>query len=495
MAGRTPALTGRTWTWLPLAALLAACGILHRGEESAAPPALTHGVAVGEVSDTSAVVWGRCDRAGSLHVRLGEGEGEREAEVEVGAARDFTGRIALADLAPNTRYPYRVWCSAGGDNAAGDRGGADGRFATAPAPDAARPLRILWGGDLGGQNVCRDAARGYPIFSIMRARAADLFIALGDMIYGDDACLATGRYGNPQVPGPPPARDRAGYWAHWRYNRADPGQQALLASTPMAAVWDDHEIINDAGPAHDSPPGAPDIHLLAPARDAFLDYQPMLPPAAEPTRLYRSQRWGKHVEIFLLDTRQYRDPNGAADEPGAPKTMLGPAQRRWLEEAVAASTATWKIIVASVPLSIPTHGDGFASGDSPAGFEREAAELFAVLHERGVRNPLWITTDVHFATGLLYHPIADDPGWESRELITGPLSAGVFPQRALDPTFRPERLFFYGPPTADSIASFDEAVRWFNFGMIEVLASGRLSVSIVNGEGQTVYRMTLKPAT
>jgi alkaline phosphatase D len=116
-----------------------------------------------------------------------------------------------------------------------------------------------------------------------------------------------------------------------------------------------------------------------------------------------------------------------------------------------------------------------------------------VLHQRGVRNPLWLTTDVHFATGLVYRPIADDPQWESRELITGPLNAGVFPQLALDRTFRPERLFFYAPPTADSITSFDDALRWFNFGMIEVLASGRLAISIVTGEGQTVYRMTLKP--
>ena len=289
------------------------------------------------------------------------------------------------------------------------------------------------------------------------------------------------------------ARDRAGYWAHWKYNRADPGQQALLATAPMAPVWDDHEIRNDAGPSDDSPPGEPDVHLLPPALDAFLAYQPMLPPADAPPSALPSRRAGKHVEIFFLATRQYRDPNTACDDAGAPKTMLGPEQRRWLEEAIGASTATWKIIVASVPLSIPTKGDGFASGDSPNGFEHEAAEILTVLHERGVKNPLWITTDVHFATGFVYRPIADEPEWETRELITGPLNAGVFPQRTVDPTFKPERLFFYGPKTADSITSFDDALHWFNFGVIEVLASGRLSVSIVNGEGQTVYRMALKP--
>jgi alkaline phosphatase D len=475
-----------------LALVLAGCRAPR--PDGAPPPALTHGVAVGEVSDTTAVVWGRCDRAGTFHVSLGDGA--RQASVAVDAGRDFTGRIALADLPPDAAQAYRAWCSADGDDETGEQEGVAGRFRTAPPPDAARPLRIAWSGDLGGQNVCRDAARGYPIFPVIAAREPDLFIAVGDMIYADDTCTATGRYGNAQLPGPPPARDRPGYWAHWRYNRADPGHQALLAGVPMAAVWDDHEIRNDAGPADDAPPGAPDQHLLPPALDAFLDYNPLLPPADDPTRLYRRQRWGRHLELFLLDTRQYRDANSAPDDPGAPKTMLGPAQRRWLEEAIVASTATWKVIVASVPLSIPTGGasrDGFASGESPTGFEREAAELFAVLHARGVHNPLWITTDVHFATGLLYRPIAHDPAWESRELIVGPLNAGVFPQRALDPTFRPERLFFYGPASAESIASFAEAVHWFSFGVIEVLASGRLSASVVNGEGQTVYRMTLRP--
>ncbi len=476
-------------------ALLTACSARLTGEGGAAP-AVTHGTAVGEVSDTSAVLWARCNGSGTLHVRLGEGE--RDAAVAVDAGRDFTGRILLDHLMPDTVYPYHAWCSAAGVNDDGDAGAVSGRFATAPPPDLSRPLRIVWSGDLGGQNVCRDAARGYPIFSVITARNPDLFIALGDMIYGDDVCTATGHYGgNAQIPGPPAARDRAGYWAHWRYNRADPGQQAMLATVPMAAVWDDHEIRNDAGPADDSPSGEPTVHLLPPALDAFLDYQPMVPPADEPRRLYRSQRWGKYLEIFLLDTRQYRDANTALDEAGAGKTMLGPVQRRWLEEAVAASTATWKVIVASVPLSIPTGEavrDGFASGDSPTGFEHEAAELFSVLHERGVRNSLWLTTDVHFATGFLYRPFGDDATWETRELITGPLNAGVFPTRALDDTFRPQRLFFYGPPTADSIRSFSEAVGWFNFGMIEVLPGGRLAISIVNGEGQTVYRTSLKPA-
>lgn len=478
-----------------LLAVLILTGGCHLLEPSPSgpPPQLTHGVAVGEVSATAAVLWGRCERPGTLHVRYGDPPRERDAAVD--PERDLTARIELPDLVPDTAVPFRAWCRSGAANADGAVG-RDGSFRTAPAPEQARALRIAWSGDLGGQNVCRDQRRGYPIFDVIASRAPDLFIALGDMIYGDDTCAATGRYGNAQVPGPPPAADRAGYWAHWRYNRADPHHQAMLARVPMAAVWDDHEIRDDAGPLHDSAAAAPGRALLPEARAAFLDYQPLLPPADEPTRLYRSQRWGRHLELFLLDTRQYRDANAAPDSAGAPKSMLGAVQRRWLEEALITSTATWKVIVAGVPLSIPTGGearDGFASGDGTGGFEHEAAALLATLHARGVRNHLWIATDVHFATAFLYRPIASDSQWVSREFITGPLNAGVFPRMDLDPTFRPERLLFYGPADPAAIASFDEAVGWFNFGIIEVLASGRLSISVVNGNGQTVYRTTLQP--
>lgn len=451
-------------------------------------PHLTSGVAVGEVSPTSAVLWGRCDRAATLHATVEGFDGERSTAVT--AATDFTGKLVLAPLAPDQRYGYRAWC---GD---GPNGVATGAFRTAPDIAAPRPVRFAWSGDLGGQNACRDSARGYPIFTQLAARSLDFFIGLGDMIYADDPCLPLGRYGNTQIPGPPAAADLATFWAHWRYNRADASFQRLLAALPYYAVWDDHEIRNDSGPHDDASALAAGGHLLPIALHAFLDYQPLVPPAASPTRLYRSVRWGKHVELFLLDTRQYRDALAAPDSDVRPKTMLGAEQETWLEQALARSDATWKVIIASVPLSIPTGSaarDGFADGGTGEGYEREAARIFRALRADGIRSSLWITTDVHFATGFVYRPFPDDPSWTAYEFTSGPLSAGVFPRLDLDPTFHPERLFFYGPPSADAIASFDEALGWFNFGVVDIGADGALAVSIVNGRGETVFQYALPP--
>jgi len=462
---------------------------------SAAPVAAslpTHGTVVGEVSSTTAVVWGRCAGPATLHVRL-DGD-PRPHGVAVAADTDFTGKLALTGLPAATARTYEAWCGGEADREPAAGLALRGAFRTAPDPDSPAAVRFAWSGDVGGQNVCRDRERGYPIFDRLAERRLDFFIGLGDMIYADDVCKAVGLFGNAQIPGPPAAFALDTFRAHWQYNRADAASQRLLSQVAYYAVWDDHEIRNDSGPHDDSSDRAPNGHLLPTALRAFLDYQPLIPPASAPTRLYRSMRWGRHLELFLLDTRQYRDAAATPDTPASRKTMLGREQLAWLEDALARSNATWKVIVASVPLSIPTSPrvhDGFANGGGAGGYEREAESIFAMLRRRGIRDSVWITTDVHFATGFVYHPFDDDPGWTAYEFTSGPLNSGIFPTQALDPTLHPQRLFYYAPPDADTIGSFDDAVGWFNFGEIEVSAEGALTVSILNGRGATVFQQRL----
>jgi len=113
---------------------------------------------------------------------------------------------------------------------------------------------------------------------------------------------------------------------------------------------------------------------------AFADYTPIPGAQDAPPRLYRSLRWGRNAELFVLDTRQYRDPNFAEDTGAQPKTMLGPDQLAWLKQALVESDARWKVIVSSVPMSIPTgfppeNGrDGWANFDQSTGYERELLE-------------------------------------------------------------------------------------------------------------------------
>jgi alkaline phosphatase D len=241
-------------------------------------------------------------------------------------------------------------------------------------------------------------------------RRPDLFLFVGDTIYADHRC------GSGALPGADfVATTLDEYRARHRYNRGDPAVQRLLRGTSVAAIWDDHDVRSNF--ASDEP-------LLPVGRRAFLDYWPIDAPAEEPTRLYRSLRWGRLVEIFILDTRSYRSRNRSRDGPA--KTMLGAAQRRWLVEAVAGSTATWKIVVSSVSLSIPK---GWPFADSWArrsvlghttGFSRERDLILRELRARGVSGLVVLAADAHFGAFMTHRPL---PDFEVHELIAGPLAA------------------------------------------------------------------------
>src|SRR5439155_917496 len=246
----------------------------------------------------------------------------------------------------------------------------------------------------------------------LRAGAADFFTFNGDTIYADHVCRATTPHvaGNEFV-----AVSLDEYRAKHRYNREDPAVQELLRVTSVYAAWDDHEVTNNfSGPTEP---------LMPVGRRAFRDYWAIDGPAEEPDRLYRSVRWGRSLEVFILDTRQYRSRNEALDGPD--KTMLGAAQRSWLLERVSASDATWKLIVSSVPLGVFTRSDSWTSANvlgyprPGAGFAWERDLILRTLRERGVRNVVFLSGDVHHAQ-FLRHEV---DGYVVHELMAGPLAA------------------------------------------------------------------------
>ena len=475
-----------------LAVCLAVPGLARALPASDDGSAVSQGVVVADVTPHSALLWARGDRGGTLRVQLSGGPHRRVEPLPVQAEDDWTGEVRLAGLAPARRYFYRVRFQPGGD-------AARGSFETPPSTTEPAPVRLAFGGDVAGQNVCRDASEGFPIMDTIRAWRPDLFVALGDMIYADNACAATGLYGNAQLAGNfGPAFDVEGFWKHWRYNRAEPASRRLLGSTSYVRVWDDHEVINDFGPLTDvgaAPPYLAGVHLLPIGLRAFLDYTPV----ASAPRLYRSLRWGRNLELFVLDTRSYRDANSATDSEEQPKTMLGHEQLAWLKSGLAASDATWKVIVSSVPMAIPTgfpaaNGrDGWANFDQTTGFEHELLDILGFMAENGIDNPVWITTDVHFAEAFRYTPFPEHRGFAVHEIATGPLNSGIFPNRSVDPTLNPEVLAFHGPASPADVTNWEQAKHWFNFGTLEVGAGGDLTAGIVNSAGEPQFSLTLEP--
>ena len=159
-------------------------------------------------------------------------------------------------------------------------------------------------------------------------------------------------------------------------------------------MWDDHEVDDDFISTH---------HLMPIGRRAFFDYWPIRLYVQDPARLFRAFRWGKEVELFLLDTRQYRNP--------ATKTMLGKAQKEWLLDQLAASSARFKFIFSSVPYSDPRL-------DKWGEYPEERNEILEFITRRNIMGVVFLAGDVHHAA---VSRIPDFP--ERKEFIFGPLAA------------------------------------------------------------------------
>jgi alkaline phosphatase D len=419
----------------------------------------------GEITSTSAVVWARGVREDEVTIELSAagGAATASAHLRATAATDLAVKAVFPNLSPATRYLYRV-------RQRDVR--AEGELTTAPAPDDRARVTFLWSGDLGGGGLCRPLDGGYRIFDVMARRAADFFLFVGDTIYADVACDRPGTVLHPDAR----ATTLAEYHARHRYNREDGLYQRLLARTPTYAIWDDHEVRNDfSGPTEP---------LMPTGRQAFIDYWPIVPPAEDPTRLYRTARWGRLLDVFILDTRQYRSPN--TDRDGPAKTMLGPTQRRWLVDSVATSPAVWKVVVSSVPLSVPTgrtaRRDSWtgvsAFGlpmDDATGFATERDAILKELRTRGVKNLVFAVGDVHHAEMIRHEP---QPGFVFHELIAGPLSAGFGRPRPLDDSLGPRSLFAHGGA--------------FNFGEVTVDAQA-FTVRFIDVDGAVMFTHILTP--
>jgi alkaline phosphatase D len=134
-----------------------------------------------------------------------------------------------------------------------------------------------------------------------------------------------------------------------------------------------------------------------------LDYWPVRRNPNEPERIYRSFRWGKALELFILDARQYRDRKHG--------TMLGQNQKEWLFEGISRSGAIFKFIATSVPMA----GGGSDRWD---GFPRERSEILEYIREKKITGVIFLSGDLHCAA-ITRIPKSNG----LRDITAGPLAA------------------------------------------------------------------------
>ena len=272
---------------------------------------ITLGPIVSELTDHSAFVWMKAGDEKKIHISLFDEEKKIvKSYLETpDFDNDYTVVFDLQDLKPSKQYYYQI-----------NSKGEFFSFKTPASKHVNMKFKMVWSGDVAGQNVCRDKDEGYIIFDTILNQNIDLFIGLGDMIYADDVCHKIGRYKNEQIEGDfDKSHNLENFRKHWRYNRADQNFRNLMAQVPYLAIWDDHEVINDFGPEADQSEKKPykkETHLMPIRLKAFIEYNPI-----KTDTLYRKFSWGKTADIFILDTRQYRNANSMADGKNKNKTM------------------------------------------------------------------------------------------------------------------------------------------------------------------------------
>jgi phosphodiesterase/alkaline phosphatase D-like protein len=418
--------------------VLAALAVSLAAPAGASAAGFSLGVAAGEVSTSSALLWAHATSSGPTVLQVATDSGFRRIaatkSVSATHTRDNTVQAKVTGLRPGTTYSYR-WLQ-------GAKRSPLGTFRTAPAPTADATIRFAWSGDADAQRA-RGATRSFynmfEVYGRMAAERNSFNINLGDTIYSDSEVGA--QFVNGVYRGSNPALTRQQKWAKYKQNLALANLTKVRGAAAFYSHPDDHEWINDfsqneslsATDANGRALTIPGRPLYMPGVQAFMDYAPT--GWSKSNGFYRTFRWGKNLELFFLDERSFRsakagsptihtcdNPESHAPDlaPTAPqttrtlfgavvpslkqpvsqacldaindprRTMLGARQYTAFTNAVKRSTATWKVIVNEVPIlelyALPY--------DRWEGYAAERTRLMQFL-AANVKNTVFISTDHH----------------------------------------------------------------------------------------------------
>jgi alkaline phosphatase D len=447
------------------AAALAGAALWPRAGRAAVDGIFQHGVASGDPLDDRVVLWTRVsppEGVASVAVDFvvardpGLTDVVRSGRVTATPARDFTVKPDVKGLQPGTTYYY-------GFAALGSLSPV-GRTRTLPvgAVDRLRMAVVS----------CSNHAAGYfNAYARIAERAdLDLVLHLGDYLYE----YGSGTYGNVRPAEPPTEIVTLSDYRtrHAQYKR-DADLQAVHRQHPMIAIWDDHEVANDAwqGGAQNHTDGAegawPD--RVSAAVQAYREWMPVRDlPRADPRRLQRAFRFGDLAEIVMLETRlQARSAplpmstGEPGDRPGftqegafldPARSLLGDNQEAWLRGRLRTSRASWKFLgqqvmfaqLKAVGRPLSDGGGVFLNPDQWDGYQPARDRLYDVIRggrgRRPVDDVIVLTGDIHssFANDLTQDPNNPDvrtggydpasgEGSRAVEFVTTSVSSPAFP--------------------------------------------------------------------
>lgn len=391
-----------------------------------AAPAESHqatGVKVGEITPDSALIWTRRTKAslrradgapptaeilptgadpstlqgscpgtaGEMRVIVTTASGQKVTATDwaqAGADTDFARQFVIKDLKPSTSYTYKVETRASSKT----DGSLSGAFRTAPPEDALAAVDFAMLSCQKYQKV--DDDKGFYLYDAIRTFAPNFYLSVGDNVYYDSDF--------PKVNSVAMARH------HWDRMFSLPRIVECTRMVPGYWLKDDHDSYSN-----DDWPGFVDKKMLPFTWEQGVKIFPHQVPLGP--RPYRSFRWGRALEVFLLEGRDFRSANNLPDGPT--KSIWGKVQKEWLKNGVASSKAQWKIIVSPTPVVGPDRGNKHDNHANDA-FTQEGNEIRKWVAENTRHDTFFFNGDRHWQ----YHSV--DPATKVEEFSCGAASDG-----------------------------------------------------------------------
>jgi len=111
-------------------------------------------------------------------------------------------------------------------------------------------------------------------------------------------------------------------------------------------------------------------------------------------KTYRTFRWGKGVQIWLVEGRDFRSPNKMPDGPE--KSIWGEEQKAWLKSTLKNSDADYKIIISPTPIIGPDRQSKIDNHANFKGFWTEGQEFLNWLIQNRMKNVILACGDRHW---------------------------------------------------------------------------------------------------
>lgn len=380
-----------------------------------------HGVASGDPLSDQVIIWSRVTtQEPSVEVEWQMALDPEFTQlvangtVSTDASRDYTVKLDVAGLSPNTTY-YYVFKALG-------KYSLIGRTKTAPVGDVDQLKFVLIS--------CSNYNWGYfNVYDRIADRNdLDAVIHVGDYIYE----YPEGVYEDPRLP------DRVTfpndetntleeYRARYSLYRLNNELIRAHQQHPFITTWDDHEIANDGfidGAENHDPSEGDWEDRKAQATQAYFEWLPIRDNGTQ--QVYRSFSYGSMASLMVLDTRfeGRTEQFTSMLQPGFEdlRTMLGEEQKNWLFDHLSSSTARWKIIANQVmfaPFNV-----GFAAGaqltnpdsvyalesfflDIWDGYPAERQQIVDHITNNEIDNVVILSGDIHssFASDIVTQPV------------------------------------------------------------------------------------------